>query len=198
MGNPATVPTDAMPPAASEGGRAISLIVIHCAATPNGRWHDVWDIDLWHKRAGFQRAMGFRKRQNPELEAIGYHFVVYTSGAVATGRHLDEAGAHAVGYNRDSIGICLVGTDQFLLEQWKALAACVGALVKRYNVPAAFAPVRANGRRMGGICGHRDLPGVRKGCPGFSIERWLAGGMAPLGPHVLTPDAPEGPQEPRA
>lgn len=36
--------------------RRIDTLIIHCAATPNGRWTSVLDIDYWHKQAGFKRA----------------------------------------------------------------------------------------------------------------------------------------------
>lgn len=151
--------------------RQITGIVIHCAATPNGKWFSVQDIDQWHQERGFGRADEFRHRFNPTLHAIGYHFVVYTNGAVATGRHLDEVGAHAQGFNSRSIGICLIGTDQFTTEQWQSLRDNIKGLQKIYP------DVR--------IAGHRDLPNVHKECPGFDVSSWLAGGMQPLPDHIL-------------
>lgn len=35
--------------------RYINGIIIHCAATPNGRWHNVHEIDKWHQERGFAR-----------------------------------------------------------------------------------------------------------------------------------------------
>lgn len=177
--------------------RAVSLIVIHCAAVPDGRWTTTADIDLWHQRASFYRTPECRARQNESLASIGYHFVVYTNGAVATGRHLDEMGAHAIGYNRQSVGICMVGTRRYTDHQWRALAGCVRALVKTLGVPPIFAPLRGHGpgARDGGICGHRDLSGenAKRECPGISVEHWLAGDMAPLPGHVLDAAPPLSP-----
>ena len=181
-------PATPQAPAARRGGRAVSLIVIHCAAVPDGRWTTVADIDLWHQQAGFYRTPEFRARQNASLAAIGYHFVVYTNGAVATGRHLDEQGAHAIGFNHQSVGICMVGTRRYTEQQWRALAGCVLAATKTLGVPLVFARERGRpGVRDGGICGHRDLSGenAKRECPGFSVEQWLAGDMAPLAGHVL-------------
>jgi len=153
--------------------RKITGIIIHCAATPNGRWHDVSDIDKWHQSRRFKRADEFREKFNPRLLSIGYHFVIYNNGAVATGRHLDEVGAHAQGFNAKSIGICLIGTDKYTKEQWESLRANVRGLLKQYpNVT---------------IVGHRDLPEVHKTCPGFDVSAWLENDMQPLPAHILEP-----------
>ncbi len=148
----------------------IDLIVIHCADTPNGRWHDVIDVDLWHHERGFARALPFRQRQNPLLRAVGYHFVIYTNGGLATGRHLEEVGAHVRNHNRNSIAICLIGRDAYSPEQWKMLAANIRGLQSRFP--------RAR------ICGHSDLD-AGKTCPGFDVAAWLEHQMSAPQGHVL-------------
>lgn len=179
--------------------RPINLIVIHCSATPNGDslfrgahgepgfQTPVQAIDGWHKARGFKRNDTFRRRQNPQLGAIGYHFVIYTNGAVATGRHLEEIGAHVFGNNKNSIGICLIGTDHYTKAQWGSLAALVAGLQKQY--PSAA------------IRGHRDLSPDKnndglvqswewlKTCPGFDVRAWGKGGMKPLAGHILEASA---------
>lgn len=155
--------------------RQITGIIIHCTATPNGRWHDVFDIDQWHQARGFKRSDEFRNKFNPRLFAIGYHFIIYNNGAVATGRHLDEVGAHAKGYNSKSTGVCLTGTDKFTKEQWESLRDNVLGSLKRY--PEAR------------IIGHRDLPDVHKTCPGFAVSDWLANDMRSLPGHILEPES---------
>lgn len=140
--------------------REIKSIIIHCAATPNGRWNTAPDIDSWHDDRGFERLPEWREKFNPEYKAIGYHFVIYTNGAIATGRHLDEIGAHAGGHNKYTIGVCLIGTDRYTIEQWQSLDDLIAKLRDRY--PSAK------------IIGHRDLPDVHKTCPGFDVARWLA------------------------
>lgn len=163
--------------------RTITAIAIHCAASPNGRTlfsgtpgaknfsTPVQEINRWHQQRGFHRADAARAKTNPDLCCIGYHYVIYTSGAVATGRGEDEIGAHVAGYNSKSIGVCMVGTDRFTAEQWEALAHLVRELQKRY--PAAR------------VLGHRDFPKVAKSCPGFSVADWIAGGMVPLAWHLI-------------
>lgn len=140
--------------------RQIDTIVIHCSATPNGRWTTAPDIDRWHDDRGFERRDHWRERFNPEYKAIGYHFVIYTDGTVVTGRHLDEVGAHASGHNARSIGICMIGTSAYTMEQWRALDGLVAKMRTRY--PSAK------------VMGHRDLPDVHKTCPGFDVATWLA------------------------
>lgn len=140
--------------------REIKAIVIHCSASPNGRWNTAPDIDKWHDERGFERQPEWRERFNQDYSAIGYHFVIYTNGAIATGRHLDEIGAHAGGHNKYTVGVCLIGTDRFTIEQWQALDDLIAKLRERY--PTAK------------IIGHRDLPDVHKTCPGFDVATWLA------------------------
>lgn len=152
--------------------RQINGIIIHCSATPNGRWHDVFDIDQWHQERGFKRTDEFRNKFNPRLQAVGYHFVIYTNGAVATGRHLNEVGAHAKGFNSKSVGICLVGTDKFTIEQWESLRENVRISLEKY--PSIHHTV-----------GHRDLPDVHKTCRGFDVAAWLGNDWQPLPEHVL-------------
>lgn len=179
--------------------RPINLIVIHCSASPNedslfrgqsgkaGFQNPAMVIDTWHAARGFKRSDEFRHRQNPDLKAIGYHYVIDRAGFVLTGRHVDEIPAQAVGFNQKAIGICLVGTDQFTPEQWASLAHLVTAEVARItgsngpanrNSPLSKAgAIRLAGERGIVICGHRDLPKVAKTCPGFDVSTWLANTM---------------------
>lgn len=180
--------------------RPIDTLVIHCSATPNGRWVTARDIDAWHQKRGFRREPPARLQFNPELMAIGYHHVIYTNGALATGRAHEEVGAHALHHNARSIGICMVGTDRFSAGQWHNLCELIRALTQ----PQGKRPARYPNAR---IVGHRDLSPDRNGngviepqewlktCPGFDVATWLAGGMALLPDHLLTD--PLFPQEPK-
>lgn len=150
--------------------RHINLIVIHCSDTPNGRVTTAADIDRWHKERGFVK--------------IGYHHVIRLDGVVEDGRSHREIGAHALNFNSDSLGICLIGRDKFTAAQWSALAELVRGLCFRYAVPASAPDWRS--RQPAGVVGHRELPRVAKTCPGFSVENWLQRRMAPLPESVLT------------
>jgi N-acetylmuramoyl-L-alanine amidase len=136
--------------------RLIDTIIVHCAATPNGKEFHAADIDRWHKERGFRK--------------IGYHWVIDLDGTVHAGRQESEIGAHAEGHNADSIGICLIGTDKFTPAQWGALKSLVDEIKGCY--PTAKS-----------VIGHRDIPGVHKECPGFSVAFWLIKG--PEREHIL-------------
>lgn len=136
--------------------RKLDTIVIHCAATPNFQHYTVRDIDEWHKRRGFIRK---NPKGQPELKSIGYHFVIYIDGSVHKGRDISEIGAHAAGHNAGSVGICLIGTDDFTAAQWDALKDLVTKLRDQYGALA--------------VIGHRDLLGVKKTCPGFNAHEWF-------------------------
>lgn len=47
--------------------------------------------------------------QSQGYEDIGYHFVLAKDGEIQRGRPLKYIGAHALGRNSDSIGVCLIG-----------------------------------------------------------------------------------------
>ncbi len=148
--------------------RKINLVIIHCAATPNGKPFTVEDIDRWHQERGFRRS---NNTFNPQLKAIGYHHLIYLDGSVHSGRSEDEIGAHCVGHNYDSVGVCLIGTDKFTIPEWTELSWLVTQLMQRY--PQAK------------ILGHRDLPNVHKACPGFDVATWLNSNRAGLEGHII-------------
>ncbi len=129
--------------------RKIERIIIHCSATPEDRDYTVADIDRWHKANGWK--------------GIGYHYVIYRDGSVHTGRDVSEKGAHCVGYNATSIGICYIGgmtadnkrpKDTRTPAQRIALRDLVELLKTEY--PNAT------------IHGHREF--ARKDCPCFDVK----------------------------
>ena len=75
--------------------RKINEIIVHCSATPEGKDFHASDIDRWHKAQGWK--------------CIGYNYVIDLDGTVEPGRPLNEIGAHTVGHNSNSIGICYIG-----------------------------------------------------------------------------------------
>jgi N-acetylmuramoyl-L-alanine amidase len=159
----------------------INEIIIHCAATPNGKWFTAFDIDQWHAQRRFKRDP--RLAQHSPHKHIGYHFVIGIKGGVEIGRNLYEIGAHCHGHNQRSIGICLIGTDKFTAKQWDALKALVLAMHQQFP--------------QSRIVGHRDLSPDKDGdgkiepnewtktCPGFDVYTWLWGEMQPLPDHLL-------------
>ena len=75
--------------------RKINKIIVHCTATPEGRYVSVDDIRRWHLDRGWSD--------------IGYHYVIDLYGMIHEGRPLYRSGAHTKGHNSDSIGITYVG-----------------------------------------------------------------------------------------
>ena len=130
--------------------RQINEIIVHCAATREGRDFTVEDITRWHKARGFA--------------TIGYHYVIYRDGSIHEGRPLEQIGAHCVGHNKHSIGICYIGgcasdgktpKDTRTPEQKEALLALLRRLKARF--PNAT------------IHGHRDF--AAKACPSYDAFR---------------------------
>lgn len=123
-------------------------IIVHCTATPEGRSVSVSEIDHWHRKAG--------------ATGIGYHYVIHLDGKVERGRDEASIGAHTIGQNHCSVGVCYVGgvdknmkaKDTRTPEQKKALLDLLKELKRRY--PNAK------------IYGHRDF--TRKACPSFDAK----------------------------
>ena len=108
--------------------RKINWLVIHTAATRPSMDIGVKEIRQWHKAKGWSD--------------IGYHYVIRRDGRVEKGRPESRVGAHVAGYNRDSIGICLVGgvsenlvpENNYTEAQWKALEELLHKLAtEAYN-----------------------------------------------------------------
>lgn len=145
--------------------RKINKIIIHCAATPNGKHFTIEDIDSWHKERGFNRDRNAVLNFNPHLSHIGYHYVIYVDGSVHAGRNEDEIGAHAQGYNSNSIGICLIGTDMFTDAQYRSLECLLR--LKLIDYPKAE------------IIGHYAVDKHGKTCPNIDIPAYLASDYLP-------------------
>ena len=128
--------------------RKIEKIILHCTATPEGREVTVADVTAWHKERGFR--------------TIGYHYLVYLDGTVVRGRREEEIGAHCLGQNAGSIGVCYVGgldsrgrpKDTRTAAQRVALRNLVEGLQRRY--PHAT------------LHGHNEF--AAKACPCFKIS----------------------------
>lgn len=159
----------------------IDTIIIHCSATPNGRGDTIEDIDRWHHERGFKRHANARLGESvweshpyimkqPHLRSVGYHLVIHANGDQAVGRNLTESGAHAKENNGTSIGICMIGTDKFSLDQWHALKSAVQGFQTLFQELT--------------IIGHRNI-NSHKTCPGFDVAEWLDGGLQPLDSHIL-------------
>ncbi|MXP05459.1 MULTISPECIES: N-acetylmuramoyl-L-alanine amidase [unclassified Apibacter] len=133
--------------------RTIKYLVIHCAATPEGRNDKAKDIDRWHKERGWT--------------GIGYNYVIDLDGTVEPGRDVDRIPAQVAGHNKNAIGICYIGGADKNLKakdtrnpaQKKSLIELLKELRKLY--PTAQ------------ILGHRDFASANTTCPSFdAIEEY--------------------------
>ena len=133
--------------------RKINKIILHCAATPEGKDYTVAQIGQWHRARGFK--------------GIGYHFVIYRDGSVHPGRAVEIAGAHCTGQNANSIGVCYIGgvkadgktpKDTRTAAQRAAMERLVRELLAKY--PGAT------------VHGHNEF--AAKACPSFDVKKWLA------------------------
>ncbi len=134
--------------------RDINLIVVHCTASREGKDISVGAIRKMHKRRGFRD--------------IGYHFIVGIDGTIKKGRNIETPGAHAKGYNTNSIGVCYVGgLDSDLKPKDTRTTAQVHALRALVNVLKAI-----YGESIG-VVGHRDLSVDLNGDGVISKNEWM-------------------------
>lgn len=132
--------------------RKITEIILHCAATPEGKDYTVQQIDQWHRARGFN--------------GIGYHFVIYRDGTVHPGRGLEKVGAHCTGHNANTIGVCYIGG-----------VAADGKTPKDTRTPAQRTALEALVRKLvaehpgATVHGHNEF--AAKACPSFDVKKWL-------------------------
>ena len=131
--------------------RKIEKIILHCAATPEGRDVKTETIKSWHVKGN-------------GWSDIGYHFVIELDGAVKNGRPLHRSGAHTKGgHNATSIGVCYVGgidkdkkpKDTRTDAQRKAMDKLIADL--KMDHPTAT------------IHGHNEF--AAKACPSFDVSK---------------------------
>lgn len=115
-------------------------IVIHHSASKDV---SAAEIHRWHQASGWS--------------GIGYHYVIRKDGQIELGRPVDMIGAHTLGYNEESIGICLTGNfmqESPTPEQLMALRELIQEIKKQYG------EIEINR--------HRDL--AQTNCPGDQFE----------------------------
>ena len=126
-------------------------VFLHCSATPdypeNENKFDLFgaaDIDAWHRKQGWAE--------------IGYHFVIRRTGVIEGGeRHWSEYGAHVKGQNKDTLGVCYIGTRWPTLKQSNALIAVFAMIWEKFGI------------HPDNWFGHYEFD-KRKTCPGISMH----------------------------
>lgn len=150
----------------------VTKIIIHQSASEFG---DKTDIDLWHKQRGFKRI------HNGVLYHIGYHFVILNGsidkgefdseldGFIETGRPMDCSGAHTIGENERSIGICCIGNglNPFTNAQLNSLESLLRGLLVQFPHLT-----------KDDIYGHNAF--ANKLCPGINVAKFVADRLGDL------------------
>lgn len=132
--------------------RDIKYLIIHCADTRRSMDIDADDVDRWHKAKGWR--------------GIGYNYFIKFDGTIQKGRDLAYHGAHTLGHNHDSIGICLEGgqdeqgnpQDTLTVDQWVSVIKIYLEAVKTY--PNIL------------LSGHNQFN--KKPCPSFDVREYSA------------------------
>ena len=129
--------------------RKITQIVVHASATPKGEHFDVEDIRAWHKAKGWSD--------------IGYHFVILLNGTIQYGRDINTIGAHVLGHNTNSVGICYIGgkygEDTRTILQQVSLVYLIGTLKRLYTKAE--------------VLGHRDFSPDLDGDGTIEPNEWM-------------------------
>lgn len=128
--------------------RELNRIILHCTATRAGEQINVKQIDKWHRDRGWSE--------------IGYHYVLYADGTIATGRDIRKKGAHVKGHNHDSVGVAYVGgldknktpKDTMTMQQEMAFLHLVNSL------RVVFGDMSVHG--------HNEYS--NKACPSFDVQ----------------------------
>jgi N-acetylmuramoyl-L-alanine amidase len=94
----------------------------------------------------------------------GYHYFIDKSGIITQTRMDDEEGAHTIGHNLESLGICLAGNFDATLPtdaQIKTLSKLLTDKVAKFNIP------------LGNIIPHRHF--AQKSCYGNKLaDNWAS------------------------
>ena len=124
--------------------KKIILLVVHCSDTPNNQNLSAVDIHKMHLDFGWN--------------GIGYHKIIKRSGKIENGRPEYWIGAHVKGKNDISLGVCLIGRDNFTKNQFSSLKR----ILKKWKIVYPDAK----------IVGHRDTGNTKKNCPNFDVISW--------------------------
>jgi len=142
--------------------KRLGNIIVHCSDSDFGSAAEIrrWHMEKDWKDIGYHFVIG-NGRPRPDL------FVPSLDGTVEVGRFLDgdplitdnEVGAHALGYNDSSIGVCLIGKNAFTAAQIGSLLHLLHDLRKRFSI------------ENGAVLGHYETPlAGGKTCPNIDMS----------------------------
>jgi len=143
----------------------LSNIVVHCS---DSTWGSAAEIRRWHMGKGW-RDIGYHRVIKNGWPTHGM-FIDAEDGAVECGRDLDgdqyiigaEVGAHALGYNTNSIGICMIGKDRFTPSQIGSLLKLLQELRERFHItPDHILGHYETAKAHGKTCPNIDMDSIR-------------------------------------
>lgn len=128
----------------------VKRLIIHHSASP--RETTIETLREWHKARGFSE--------------IGYHRVIDGNARLHATRPLTIQGAHALGCNHDSWGICVTGDNTREDRRWSEVQ--IEALARFVDACAEIVPGLV-------VYGHRDAVGGKTAteCPGLDVRALL-------------------------
>ena len=144
----------------------IYRIVIHCAATAVDSDYTEKDLERDHLVRGI-------------ASPGGYHYYIRKDGRKVKMRPFDRQGAHALPFNRDSLGFCYEGGLKAGGRSWRGAedtrtdaqkAGLLDCIYEGMNYFVELAKKRNEVDFKIEIIGHGQLQGVAKECPSFDAK----------------------------
>jgi len=113
-------------------------IILHCS---DSTWGSAAEIRKWHVEGNGWADIGYQYViLNGQVKPD--YYLACCNGSVEIGRTIDgdrnvetgESGAHAYGYNGTSLGVCLIGKEEFTSEQLGATLNLVRDLQQKFEI----------------------------------------------------------------
>lgn len=131
--------------------------------------------------AGWVRNIQHYHMNELDWSDIGYHFLYDRYGQIFEGRPIEIIGAHASGFNKPSIGVAFLGTDNPDVVDVTPEAKQAFVNIVDWS--------QSHLSRLLSLSGHRDHG--QTACPGDEKYRWLHAG-APLDKLDVEPGGEDG------
>lgn len=133
----------------------VDWLVVHCSATPPGDDIGVRSLRLAHMQQG--------------SSDVAFHYVIRRDGMIEKGRPDYMPGAHASGYNLNSLAICLIGG----LKKGTTKAEANFTPAQYLTLQTLLEDLQY-AHKGAEVVGYRDLPGVTNNAnPSFDVREWL-------------------------
>lgn len=150
----------------------VEKIVVHCSDSDFGT---AIMIDQWHRAKGWSM-IGYQAVIENGFPTADHHAKgerwKLLNGMISSGRPVDademisdaEAGAHAYGWNKNTIAPCLIGRAEFTRQQVISLIKWVRLMAVNFKLDLREETIKQC------VVGHCELPGVAKTCPNMDMD----------------------------